>query len=178
MSGYLRTSLGTDFGYTPGEQPSDIEDWLKLNSNELPLPPSPSVAAAVADAAAGLARYPSPVAEPLRSALARLHGVDPEQVFVANGADQVLDSCFRAYAFRVTRWCVPSPDTRSSLCWRRSSQLETIRSRLRTMARSRRTSRGVARCCDSSSTPTHPPGIGSSLQRSRQGLPMPRAWWS
>jgi histidinol-phosphate aminotransferase len=94
----LRASLGADFGYTPGEQPTDDGGWLKLNSNESPLPPSSTVAAAVAEAAAELARYPSPVAEPLRSALARLHVVEPEQVFVANGADQVLDCCFRAYA--------------------------------------------------------------------------------
>ncbi len=98
MSKYLRASLGADFGYTPGEQPSDSGGWLKLNSNELPLPPSASVAAAVAAAAADLARYPSPVAEPLRSVIASLHDVEPEQVFVANGADQVLDCCFRAFA--------------------------------------------------------------------------------
>jgi histidinol-phosphate aminotransferase len=98
MSKYLRASLGADFGYTPGEQPSDSGGWLKLNSNESPLPPSLSVAAAVAGAAADLARYPSPVAEPLRSVLAQLHAVTPEQVFVANGADQVLDCCFRAFA--------------------------------------------------------------------------------
>ena len=98
MSKYLRASLGNDFGYTPGEQPLDAEGWLKLNSNESPLPPSAGVAAAVAQAAGELARYPSPVAEPLRSALAHMHGVKPEQVFVANGADQVLDCCFRAFA--------------------------------------------------------------------------------
>ena len=98
MSKFLRAPLGADFGYTPGEQPSDDSGWLKLNSNESPLPPSSTVAAAVAGAAAELARYPSPVAEPLRSVLARVHLVDPEQVFVANGADQVLDCCFRAYA--------------------------------------------------------------------------------
>jgi histidinol-phosphate aminotransferase len=98
VSRFLRAALGADFGYTPGEQPNDDGGWLKLNSNESPLPPSSTVAAAVAEAAAELARYPSPVAEPLRSALARLHVVEPEQVFVANGADQVLDCCFRAYA--------------------------------------------------------------------------------
>ena len=98
MSKFFRPALGVDFGYVPGEQPVDSEDWLKLNSNESPLPPSPKVSAAVAGAALDLARYPSPVAEPLRTALARLHGVAPEQVFVANGADQVLDCCFRAFA--------------------------------------------------------------------------------
>jgi histidinol-phosphate aminotransferase len=98
MSKFLRASLGADFGYTPGEQPPDSGGWLKLNSNESPLPPSRSVAAAVAAAAADLARYPSPVAEPLRGVLAAFHDVAPEQVFVVNGADQVLDCCFRAYA--------------------------------------------------------------------------------
>ena len=98
MSRYRRAELGAAFGYTPGEQPEDSGGWLKLNSNESPLPPSSRVAAAVAEAAADLTRYPDPNAEPLRSALARHHGVAPDQVFVANGADQVLDCCYRAFA--------------------------------------------------------------------------------
>ncbi len=98
MSRFLRAALGAGFGYVPGEQPADADEWLKLNSNESPLPPSPKVAAAVAGAAADLARYPSPVAEPLRTALAHFHGVVPDQVFVGNGADQVLDCCYRAFA--------------------------------------------------------------------------------
>ena len=44
VSRFLRASLGADFGYTPGEQPTDDGGWLKLNSNELPLPPSSTVA--------------------------------------------------------------------------------------------------------------------------------------
>lgn len=97
MSRFRRATLGAGFGYTPGEQPADGEGWLKLNSNESPLPPSPRIAEAVAAAAAGLARYPDPQAEPLRSALARYHEVEPDHVFVANGADQVLDCLFRAF---------------------------------------------------------------------------------
>src|SRR5579872_4965203 len=69
MSRFRRATLGPGFGYTPGEQPADDKGWLKLNSNESPLPPSPRIAEAVAAAAAGLARYPDPLAEPLRSAL-------------------------------------------------------------------------------------------------------------
>jgi len=98
VSRYRRAALGAAFGYTPGEQPEDAGGWLKLNSNESPLPPSSRVAAAVAEAAADLTRYPDPNAEPLRSALARYHDVAPDQVFVANGADQVLDCCYRAFA--------------------------------------------------------------------------------
>jgi len=97
VSRYRRASLGPGFGYSPGEQPQ-TEGWLKLNTNESPLPPSTRVADAVRDAAADLRLYPSPTGEPLRSALARHHGVDAEQIFVANGGDQVLDCCYRAFA--------------------------------------------------------------------------------
>jgi histidinol-phosphate aminotransferase len=98
MSRFRRATLGADFGYTPGEQPADVDAWLKLNSNESPLPPSPHVGPAVTAAASALARYPDPLAEPLRTALARYHSVATEQVFVANGADQVLDCLYRAFA--------------------------------------------------------------------------------
>jgi len=97
MSRYRRASLGPDFGYVPGEQPPDDGTWLKLNTNESPLPPSARVAAAMADAAAGLRRYPDPFGEPLRSALAEYHGVATEQILVVNGADQAIDCCFRAF---------------------------------------------------------------------------------
>ena len=109
MSRFRRASLGADFGYVPGEQPPDDGEWLKLNTNEAPLPPSPRVAAAVAEAAAGLRRYPDPFGEPLRSALARAHGVAPEQVLVLNGADQAIDCCFRAFCEPGGRVVYPSP---------------------------------------------------------------------
>jgi histidinol-phosphate aminotransferase len=110
MSGLRRASLGEDFGYTPGEQPPDGDGWLKLNTNEAPFGPSAAVAGAVAEAAARLHRYPDPFGEPLRSALARHHGVEPGCVVVANGADQVIDCLFRAYCEPGDRavWPVPT----------------------------------------------------------------------
>jgi histidinol-phosphate aminotransferase len=97
MSRFLRPSLGNHFGYVPGEQPPDGAAWVKLNTNESPWPPAPRVAAAVSAAAAGLQRYPSPRAEPLRTALAAHHGVDPAQVVVGNGADALISDCIRAF---------------------------------------------------------------------------------
>jgi histidinol-phosphate aminotransferase len=110
MSHLRRASLGEGFGYAPGEQPPDGDGWLKLNTNEAPFGPSASVAGAVAEAAAALHRYPDPFGEPLRSALARHHGVEPGWVFVANGADQVIDCLFRAYCEPGDRavWPVPT----------------------------------------------------------------------
>jgi histidinol-phosphate aminotransferase len=96
VSSFRRPSLGPGFGYVPGEQPPDDAGWLKLNTNESPLPPSPEVRAALA-AAGELRRYPHPFAEPLRSAIAEHHGVSSGEVIVGNGADQILDLCFRAF---------------------------------------------------------------------------------
>src|ERR1700676_4426143 len=97
VSRFLRPSLGSAFGYLPGEQPPDGAAWIKLNTNESAMTPSPLVAAAVSAAAATLNRYPSAHAEPLRSALAEHHGVDASQVIVGNGADALINDCLRAF---------------------------------------------------------------------------------
>jgi histidinol-phosphate aminotransferase len=98
MSRYRRASLGSGSGYVPGEQPPDGDHWIKLNTNESPVPPSPLVGAAVEEAVVELHLYPHPQGEPLRSALARHHALSSESVVLGNGADQVLESCFRAFA--------------------------------------------------------------------------------
>ncbi len=82
--------------YTPGEQPR-IEGLVKLNTNECPLPPSPHALAAMRDAATDALRlYPDPESLALREALARHHGLKPENVFVGNGSDEVLAHVFVA----------------------------------------------------------------------------------
>lgn len=85
--------------YVPGEQPK-INNLIKLNTNENPFPPSPKVLAAIqaelGDDAARLRLYPDPNADLLKSAIARLHSVTPQQVFVGNGSDEVLAHVFMA----------------------------------------------------------------------------------
>jgi histidinol-phosphate aminotransferase len=84
--------------YVPGEQPKDTgrgAGLVKLNTNESPLPPSPRVLEAIrAEAADTLRLYPDPESSALRNTLARYHGVDPAQVFVGNGSDEVLAHAF------------------------------------------------------------------------------------
>ncbi|HOX01881.1 MAG TPA: histidinol-phosphate transaminase [Candidatus Paceibacterota bacterium] len=82
--------------YVPGEQPQ-TPGWVKLNTNENPYPPSPRVLKAVRDAADGRLRlYPNPTAQPLREALARLHGCLPDRIIVGNGSDELLALAVRA----------------------------------------------------------------------------------
>jgi len=82
--------------YVPGEQPR-MADLVKLNTNESPLGPSPRALDAIRDAASDTLRlYPDPQAIALRAALASYHQVQPEQVFVGNGSDEVLAHAFAA----------------------------------------------------------------------------------
>ena len=83
--------------YVPGEQPRD-RTVIKLNTNENPYPPSPKALEAIREAAGGLLRlYPDPECASLREALAAVHGLRPEQIFVGNGSDEVLALCFQAF---------------------------------------------------------------------------------
>jgi histidinol-phosphate aminotransferase len=83
--------------YTPGEQPK-IRNLIKLNTNENPYPPAPSVLKAVRDAVDGRLRlYPNPGADQLREKLARMHKCRPENIVVGNGSDELLALAVRAF---------------------------------------------------------------------------------
>lgn len=98
-SSRLKPGLRAYQPYVPGEQPPDLEGWIKLNTNESPLPPSPRVLEAIRAAAAeSLRLYPSPTAQPAREAIARLLDVDPDWVTCGNGSDELIAMCFRAFA--------------------------------------------------------------------------------
>ena len=94
MSRYWSAVVGGLDPYVPGEQPK-VVDLVKLNTNEHPLGPAPSALAAMKDALSDSLRlYPDPSSEGLRVAIATHHGVNPNQVFVGNGSDEVLAHVF------------------------------------------------------------------------------------
>jgi len=94
---FVRKSVQETPPYTPGEQPEGTE-FVKLNTNENPYPPSPRVLEAVHDAAgASLRLYPNPTARELREKIGDVYGFDPAQVFVGNGMDEVLSLIVRTF---------------------------------------------------------------------------------
>lgn len=97
MSRFFSSRYAALTPYTPGEQPQD-QDYLKLNTNESPFPPSPGVAAAVAAQCGKLQLYSDPQCAGLRRALADRYGVSPANIMVGNGSDEVLDLAFCAFA--------------------------------------------------------------------------------
>ncbi len=97
MSRFLDEKFASLEAYTPGEQPRDMR-CIKLNTNESPYPPAPSVAAAMTGEQVALLRlYSDPTAKALKEKLAKLYAVEPENVFVSNGSDEVLNFSFMAF---------------------------------------------------------------------------------
>ena len=100
MSRFLNQQYRAMEAYTPGEQPRDMQ-YIKLNTNESPYPPAPSVVAAMnAEQVELLRLYSDPTAKNLKEKLAGLYGVEPENVFVSNGSDEVLNFAFMAFGGR------------------------------------------------------------------------------
>ena len=83
--------------YTPGEQPQ-VTDVVKLNTNENPYPPSPSVRAILEDFEYGRMRlYPDPDSSVLVDAIAKRYNVKSSQVFAGVGSDDVLAIAFMTF---------------------------------------------------------------------------------
>jgi histidinol-phosphate aminotransferase len=67
-----------------------IDDIVKLASNENPLGPSPRAVAAMQKSIADVWLYPDGNGHELKQALARHHGVQPSQVTLGNGSNDLL----------------------------------------------------------------------------------------
>lgn len=96
MSRYICDTLASLAVYTPGEQPQGRE-YIKLNTNESPYPPTPGVISAAGKAANTLNLYCDPECRALREAAAESFGVGPENVLPVNGSDEILYFAFRAF---------------------------------------------------------------------------------
>ena len=97
MSSFFSERYAQLVPYTPGEQPQDMQ-YIKLNTNESPFPPSPKVAEAVKAESGRLQLYSDPESRVLTEKFAQLYGLKPEQVLMTNGSDEVLNFAFMAFA--------------------------------------------------------------------------------
>ena len=83
-----------------GYHSAQVDVRVRLNTNESPEPPPAAFRDAVAAEVSRVDwhRYPDRSASALREAIAETHGVDPAQVFAANGSNEVLQTVLLAYA--------------------------------------------------------------------------------
>ncbi len=68
----------------------------RLGSNENPFGPSPQVALALADLAAGSADYPDAGSTALREAVGRMTGIAPDCIVVGNGSEHIIEMLCQA----------------------------------------------------------------------------------
>lgn len=117
----VRPAVRRMHGYVPGEQPRELDRYIKINSNENPYPPSPHVLHALQRAVGhdphrqnapdqqALRIYPSPSAEDVRAKAAEVYGLEPDQILVGNGSDDILTMLMRTCIDPGDRVAYPVP---------------------------------------------------------------------
>ena len=110
MSTFLRPNIRAMAGYLPGEQPRGGE-FIKLNTNENPFPPSPRVFEAIRQTLTGdrLRKYPDPSGAAFRQTAGRILGVDPDSILIGNGSDDLLTIATRAFVPEAGLVVSPTP---------------------------------------------------------------------
>ena len=109
----IRDDLSAIPVYVPGLSPTDMGrsgpagEVVKLSANENPLGPSPLAVEAISRAAWEVHLYPDSSCRALRLALAQRLGVGPEQIVVANGADNLISLVAQAVLGPGDRAAVP-----------------------------------------------------------------------
>ena len=99
MSSPQRLSVRESVALMDGYHSPQLDVTVRLNTNELPVPPPDGWADALGAALADIEwhRYPDRGAHELRAALAKHEQVAPEQVFAANGSNEVLQCLLLAF---------------------------------------------------------------------------------
>ena len=108
--GYFRNNIEAMAAYTPGEQPGPDDRVVKLNTNENPYPPSPRVLEVLRRTDwSALRKYPDPMANKVRDAVARQFGVRREEVLCGNGGDELLRLAVTAFVGEGDALAYPTP---------------------------------------------------------------------
>lgn len=97
MKNFMVSRYASLEAYVPGEQPRDME-YVKLNTNESPFPPSPAVIKAInSEELEKLKLYSDPEGKDLRDAIAANFGYKRENILLGNGSDEILAFAFFAF---------------------------------------------------------------------------------
>ena len=96
MSRFFSEKYAALTPYTPGEQPRNRQ-YIKLNTNESPFPPSPKAQEYARQAASELQLYSDPTCAALTAKAAQVFGIEPDEILFTNGSDDVLNFAFMAF---------------------------------------------------------------------------------
>jgi histidinol-phosphate aminotransferase len=96
----VRVPVRDDLSALEGYHSPQVTVDVRLNTNEAPVGPPVAFTEALATEMSRIAwnRYPDRSATALRTALGELHGAGPDQIFVANGSNEVLQTVLLTFA--------------------------------------------------------------------------------
>lgn len=96
MSRFFSSKYKNLIPYTPGEQPKDME-YVKLNTNESPFPPSQKAVERASQMAESLQLYSDPEVRDLVKIATEHYGVEKDEILFTNGSDEILNFAFMAF---------------------------------------------------------------------------------
>lgn len=96
MSRFFSEKYASLVPYTPGEQPKEM-NYIKLNTNESPFPPSSKAVEYAKREAEKLQLYSDPECRDLVKTAADYFGVSKNEILFTNGSDEILNFAFMAF---------------------------------------------------------------------------------
>jgi histidinol-phosphate aminotransferase len=121
-----------DLGLTPRAAKASI-DWglpkgmVELNSNENPYGPSAAAREAMTRSQGVAGRYPDAAVEELQRALAKIHGVAPEQVLLGCGSGDILRMADGAFLAPDRKVVVAEPTFEAVVAYNRVTRAEPVK---------------------------------------------------
>jgi histidinol-phosphate aminotransferase len=100
---------------------------IQLNANENPYGPCPAALTAITGSEGIACRYPAAAHERMLEAIARLHGVQPENVALGCGSTQILDLCDFAYLAPDRKLVVAEPTFEAVLSYSRNLHARAVK---------------------------------------------------
>ena len=97
MSRFFSSKYSALEPYVPGEQPSGMSEYVKLNTNESPFPPSAAAKEYALRSTRALNLYSDPDSVELTKVIAETYGVERNMVLATNGSDEILNFAFMAF---------------------------------------------------------------------------------
>ena len=97
MSRFFSSKYSALEPYVPGEQPSGMSEYVKLNTNESPFPPSATAKEYALRSTRALNLYSDPDSVELTRKIAETYGVERNMVLATNGSDEILNFAFMAF---------------------------------------------------------------------------------
>ena len=97
MSRFFSSKYSALEPYVPGEQPSGMSEYVKLNTNESPFAHSAAAKEYALSSTRALNLYSDPDSVELTKAIAETYGVERNMVLATNGSDEILNFAFMAF---------------------------------------------------------------------------------